>query len=131
MARILVVEDEADIRDLLCRFLQLLGHEVQAAADATETERIVCAFTPELVLMDLSLSGDVDGFEVTRRLRSDRAFDAVPIVAVTAHAMPEHRRRALEAGCDAHWPKPIIDLAAFADAVSSMVTHGRPSPRPG
>ena len=62
---------------------------------------------------------------LARRLRADAGFDQVPIVALTAHAMAEHRALALEAGCDAHWTKPIVDLGAFGGAVAELLQEGR------
>ena len=75
--------------------------------------------------MDVSLGGAFDGLEATRRLRADARFDATPIIALTAHAMPGDRERVLSAGCDEHRPKPIIDLLAFRDTVAPLASEGR------
>jgi len=127
MASILLVEDDPDIRDLMQTFLQLEGHTVATACDAAEADIALHRVLPDLILMDLSLPGGVDGFEVTRRLRADPRFAAIPVIALTAHAMAEHRERALAAGCDAHWTKPIVDLRAFGEALRDAVAKGRPS----
>lgn len=129
MARILLIDDEPDIRDLMRLFLEMEGHEVTSADNAADGIARAREAVPELILMDLSLPGGFDGFEATRRLREDSAFDAVPIVALTAHAMKEHRERALAVGCDAHWTKPIMDLQAFAQSLTRMVAEGRAATR--
>ncbi len=117
MAKILLVEDDPDTRELVRLTLELYGHEVVEARTAD----------PDLILMDLSLGGQFDGLEATKRLRADPAFDATPIVALTAHAMAGDRERSLAAGCDDHWTKPILDLSAFKDNVARMAAEGRPT----
>lgn len=125
MARILLIDDEPDIRDLMRIFLEMEGHDVTTAENAPDGIAKAQHVSPQLILMDLSLPGGFDGFEATRRLRQDPAFDSVPIIALTAHAMAEHRERALAAGCDAHWTKPIMDLEAFAKALGEAASKGR------
>lgn len=83
------------------------------------------SFVPDLILMDLSLKGSFDGLEATRRLRADARFDRTPIVALTAHAFPGDRERALAAGCDEHWTKPIAGLAIFRERVARLAGDGR------
>lgn len=124
MAKILFVEDEPDIRDLVRLALED-EHGVTVAATAEEGLRRAAEDAPDLILMDVSLGGAFDGLEATRRLRADPRFDATPIIALTAHAMPGDRERTLAAGCDEHWPKPIIDLFAFRDMVTRVALEGR------
>ena len=124
MAKILFVEDEPDIRDLVRLALED-EHRVTVAETAEEGLRRAAEMTPDLILMDVSLGGAFDGLEATRRLRGDPRFDAIPIIALTAHAMPGDRERALAAGCDQHWPKPITDLLAFRDIISRVAAEGR------
>ena len=128
MAKILLVEDDPDTRELVRLTLELDGHEVVEAATAEEAIVKAHAVRPGLILMDLSLGGKFDGLEATKRLRADPAFDAPPIVALTAHAMAGDRERSLAAGCDDHWTKPILDLSVFKDNVARMATEGRPAP---
>ena len=125
MAKILLVEDEPDTRELVRLTLELDGHEVLEAATAEEAIVQARAGRPGLILMDLSLAGQFDGLEATRRLRADPSFDDTPIVALTAHAMQGDRERSLAAGCDEHWTKPIIDLAAFKREVATAAERGR------
>lgn len=125
MAKILLVEDEPDTRELVRLTLELDGHEVLEAATAEEAIAKACVGRPGLILMDLSLGGQFDGLEATKRLRADPAFNDVPIVALTAHAMQGDRERSLAAGCDEHWTKPIIDLATFKKEVATAAERGR------
>jgi two-component system cell cycle response regulator DivK len=125
MAKILLVEDEPDTRELVRLTLELDGHQVVEAGTAEEGIARARADRPDLILMDLSLGGQFDGLEATKRLRSDPSFEEVPIVALTAHAMQGDRERSLAAGCDDHWTKPIIDLAAFKRKVATSAERGR------
>ena len=125
MAKILLVEDEPDTRELVRLTLELDGHEVLEAATAEDAIVKARAGRPGLILMDISLPGRFDGLEATKRLRADPAFDDTPIVALTAHAMQGDRERSLAAGCDEHWTKPIIDLATFKRDVATAAERGR------
>jgi CheY-like chemotaxis protein len=125
MAKILLVEDEPDNRDLIRMFLVSDGHEVATAATGEDAVAEAAGGAFDLVLMDLSLPGEFDGIEATRRLRADARFDRVPVVALTAHAMRGDRERALAAGCDEHIAKPIVDLREFAAEVARLVARGR------
>lgn len=125
MAKILLVEDDPDTRELVRLTLELYGHDVTEATSAEDGVTKARATGPDLVLMDLSLGGKFDGLEATKRLRADPSFDATPIVALTAHAMPGDRERSLAAGCDEHWTKPILDLPAFKDDIARMAESGR------
>jgi two-component system cell cycle response regulator DivK len=125
MARILLVEDEPDTRELVRLTLELDGHEVVEAGTGEDGIDRARRWTPDLILMDLSLAGKFDGLEATRRLRADVAFNGVPIVALTAHAMQGDRERSLAAGCDEHWTKPILDLGKFREMVTRAAEQGR------
>lgn len=124
MAKILFIEDEPDIRDLIRLALED-EHGVTVAETAEEGLRRATEVEPDLILMDISLGGTIDGLEATRRLRADPRFDTTPIIALTAHAMPGDRERILSAGCDEHWPKPITDLLAFRDMIARIAAEGR------
>lgn len=128
MAKILLVEDEPDTRELVRLTLELDGHEVVEAATAEEGVARARSASPDLILMDLSLAGKFDGLEATKRLRADAAFDTTPIIALTAHALASDRERSLAAGCDEHWTKPILNLGDFRDKVTRMAQLGRPAP---
>lgn len=125
MAKILLIEDEPDTRELVRLTLELDGHEVLEAGTAEEGIARARVTPPNLILMDLSLGGQFDGLEATKRLRADPAFNTVPIVALTAHALQGDRERSLAAGCDQHWTKPILDLATFRAEVTRAAEEGR------
>jgi CheY-like chemotaxis protein len=124
MAKILFIEDEPDIRDLVRMALED-AHGVTVVETAEEGLHRASEEAPDLILMDISLGGAFDGLEATRRLRADSRFDATPVIALTAHAMPGDRQRVLSAGCDEHWPKPITDLLAFREMVARVASEGR------
>lgn len=129
MAKILLVEDDPDTRELVRLTLELYGHDVAEATTAEDGVALAREVGPALILMDLSLGGKYDGLEATKRLRADAAFNDTPIVALTAHAMAGDREKSLAAGCDDHWTKPILDLSAFKDNVARMAEKGRSVPR--
>jgi len=125
MAKVILVEDEPDIRDLVRMTLEIDGHEVVLCPSAEDGVREALAGAPGVILMDIALGGPVDGLEATRRLRTEPSLDATPIIALTAHAFAGDRERALAAGCDEHWTKPIADLMAFKDMVGRVIAEGR------
>ncbi|HEY9420201.1 MAG TPA: response regulator [Thermoanaerobaculia bacterium] len=131
MAKILLIEDDPDTRELVRLTLELYGHDVTDATTAEDGVALAREVGPSLILMDLSLGGEYDGLEATRRLRADSAFDKTPIVALTAHAMAGDREKSLAAGCDDHWTKPILDLSVFKDNVARMAETGRSVKEPG
>jgi CheY-like chemotaxis protein len=106
--RILLVEDHPMNLDFLLRCLQREGYEVLTAIDgpAALDRARAPETTPDVILMDLGLP-DLDGWEATRRLKADDATRKIPVIALTAHAMPGDEQSALEAGCDDYASKPI------------------------
>jgi len=103
--RILLVEDNDMIRDMLQRLLVRFGYAVDVAVDGLAALD-AAASGPDLIIMDLSLP-KLDGWEVTRRLKSAEQTRTIPIIALTAHVMTGDRERALEAGCDEFETKPV------------------------
>ncbi len=106
MPKILVVEDNEMNRDMLTRRLRRKGFEVSEAVDGAQGVAAARAEAPELILMDMSLPV-MDGWEASRQLKADPLTRAIPLIALTAHAMPGDRDRALEAGCDDYETKPV------------------------
>ncbi len=106
MAKILIVEDNEMNRDMLSRRLERQGHQVYVAVDGKQALEMVSSEQPELILMDLSLP-EMDGWEATRRLKSDNTTQHIPIIVLTAHALKTDREGAFEAGCDDYDVKPI------------------------
>ncbi len=93
-------------RKLARDVLQAHGYETEEVAYGEEAVARAIEMEPDLIVMDIRLPG-IDGLEVTRRLKSDGCTERIPIIAVTAHAMPGDEERTLEAGCKAYLPKPI------------------------
>ena len=106
MTTILIVEDNEMNRDMLSRRLERKGYDILIAVDGENGIDVARANRPDLILMDMSLPV-VDGWEATRRLKSDEALKHIPIIALTAHAMANDREKALDAGCDEYDTKPI------------------------
>lgn len=106
--RVLIVEDDSSTVAVLRSILELvLGlRDVWVAQDGHEAIRLAYEHPPDLILMDLALP-KLDGWQVTRSLRSNPRFKRTPILAVSAHAMVGDREKALAAGCDDYYPKPI------------------------
>jgi len=103
--RVLLIEDNSDARQSLAEILGLHGHEVHQARDGQEGVAMALALRPDVVLCDIGLP-DLDGYQVARTLRADETLRCTRLVALTGHARPEDRRRAVEAGFDAHVAKP-------------------------
>jgi CheY-like chemotaxis protein len=121
MARILLVEDNEMNRDMLSRRLIRNGHTVLMAADGQAAIDMARGEAPEIVLMDLSLPV-IDGWEATRRLRADPATAALPVIALTSHAMAGDRERALAAGCDDYDTKPV-DLPRLLGKIAALLAR--------
>lgn len=103
---ILIVEDDLHSQIYFTKLLSVL-YDTAVAASAREAWTLLHDRSFDLVLMDISLKGDEDGLSLTRRLREEEKFKNIPIVAVTAYAFPEDRKRALEAGCTDYLSKPV------------------------
>ena len=106
MTKILLVEDNEMNRDMLGRRLQRRGYELLIAVDGAEGVAMAQAGAPDVILMDMSLPV-MDGWEATRRLKSETATQSIPVIALTAHAMSGDRDKAMEAGCDDYDTKPV------------------------
>jgi len=104
--KILVVEDNQDNRELVVKVLKINGYQVIEAVDGEEAIEKTKNENPDLILMDLFIP-KIDGYEVTRRLKSNIDLKSIPIIALTAHAMKGDMEKALAAGCDGYIPKPI------------------------
>ena len=106
MAKILLVEDNEMNRDMLSRRLIRKGYEVVMACDGQQGVDMAKSARPDLILMDMSLPV-IDGWEATRQVKAEPATQAIPIIALTAHAMTGDRDKALQAGCDDYDTKPV------------------------
>ena len=112
MKKILIVEDVELNRDLLMQLLED-DYELVSAADGAAGVEKAASERPDLILMDLSLPV-IDGWEATRRIKADAATAAIPIIALTAHAMSGDEEKARAAGCDDFMTKPIDEDLLFA-----------------
>src|SRR5690606_13907375 len=103
--RIALVEDQEDIREMVASLLEHWGHEVRQAESVQEGEALVCAWKPDVVLMDIGLP-DGDGYTLARRIRAAMGLETPRLVAVTGFGQEHDRQRAQAAGFDAHLTKP-------------------------
>src|ERR1700683_2127780 len=106
MPKILLVEDNEMNRDMLSRRLIRKGYDVVMAEDGQQGVDLAGTASPDLILMDLSLP-IIDGGGATRRIKAADATKAIPVIALTAHAMVGSQEKALEAGCDDFDTKPV------------------------
>ena len=125
MAKILLIEDHKDSRDLIRLVLELDGHTLVEATSGEDGLKVAAGFRPDLVILDISLAGDIDGIETLNRLRTDARFDATPVVALTAHAMKTDEQTIIAAGFDRYLTKPIIDFEAFKGQINDQIQNGR------
>jgi two-component system, cell cycle response regulator DivK len=125
--RVLVADDAAYNREVLVQNLED-EYDTLEAADGATALALARAEQPDLILMDLSLPV-IDGWEATRRLRSDPVTAWIPIVAVTAHAMAGDEGRARASGCDDYLPKPLDEVLLMLK-VREWLARGRSRRRP-
>jgi PAS domain S-box-containing protein len=118
--RVLIVDDQATNRALLRELLTETGFETHEAGDGAEALHFCAAWAPQLVLLDMRMPG-LDGYEVTKRLKATAAGRHTRIIAVTATAFDEDRRRAFEAGVDGFLRKPFHETELF-DAMAACVS---------
>jgi len=104
--KILIVEDNPLNMRLIEMTLRPKGYRLLGATDGEKALDMAIRENPDLIIMDISLP-KVSGLEVTKRLRQMPAFNHIPIIAVTAHAMKGDEAEIIDAGCDAYLPKPI------------------------
>lgn len=104
--KILVVDDNQDNRELVVKILKSMGYQMIEAIDGEDALKKAFAEKPDLILMDISIP-KLNGYEVTRRLKSQADFKDTPIIALTAHAMKGDREKAIEAGCEGYISKPF------------------------
>ena len=113
--RILVVEDQDSIRRMIEALVTARGYDVTAVASGTKAIDVAMTNPPNLVLLDLNLPGQYDGFEVCRRLRADPQTANVPVVIISALDDQESRNRATEAGATSYYTKPFSPIALLKE----------------
>jgi two-component system, cell cycle response regulator DivK len=119
MPKILLVEDNEMNRDMLSRRLIRKGYDVVMAEDGQQGVDLAGTAAPDLILMDLSLPV-IDGWEATRQIKAADATKAIPVIALTAHAMVGSEAQALAAGCDDFDTKPV-DLARLLGKIEALL----------
>jgi len=102
----LIIEDHRDSREMLADALEFSGYHVLQAPDGPEGEELAARHQPDLILLDISLPTK-SGLEVLRFLRNQEPTRRIPVIAFTAHARPEDKQQAIQAGCTAYLPKPV------------------------
>jgi len=123
MTKILLVEDNEMNRDMLSRRLVRRGYEVAIAVDGEQGIAMAASESPALILMDMSLPG-VDGWEATRQIKAAPATRAIPVIALTAHAMEGDREKALAAGVDDFDTKPV-ELERLLGKIEALLARAR------
>jgi two-component system cell cycle response regulator DivK len=119
MTKLVLVEDNEMNVDMLSRRLIRRGFEVVIARDGEEGVRRVQSEKPDLVLMDMSLPV-LSGWQASEQLKADPDTRAIPIIALTAHAMAEDRQKAIDAGCDDYDTKPV-EFARLLEKISALL----------
>ena len=117
--KILLVEDNEMNRDMLSRRLSRNGYEVAMAVNGQEGVDMAVSEKPDLILMDMSLPV-MDGWEATRQVKANPATRAIPVIALTAHAMVQDRERAMAAGCDDFDTKPV-ELPRLLEKIKTLL----------
>lgn len=123
MSKILMIEDDEYNRDMQSRRLMIKGYQVVMAEDAESGIDMARTESPDLILMDVSLPG-MDGYEATRRIKSQPETRSIPVIALTAWAMDTDREQALAAGCDDYDSKPV-DFRRLVSKIEALLKGAR------
>jgi|SRR5437762_5217159 len=119
--RVLVVEDDPDSLELMTYLFRAFGHEALGAGSGDMALDVASTALPDLILCDLRLPG-MDGFELLAKLKADPGLKSIPVVAVTAYAMPGDKERVMSAGFDGYVSKPI-DPQSFVREAEAFSTR--------
>ena len=122
MKKILLVEDNEMNKDMLSRRLSKKGQEVVFAMDGQQAIDNALIEKPDVILMDMGLPVK-DGLQATREIKASIETKAIPIIALTANAMDEHRKEAREAGCDEYETKPVR-LPSLLEKIENLTQYG-------
>lgn len=119
MASVVIIEDNERNMRLMRLLLRPQGYTLHEATSGQEALDLLRVIVPDIILVDIQLP-DIDGLEITRRLRQDARFASTPIVALTAYAMPGDRELFLRAGCSGYVTKPI-DTRVFPSIIAAYL----------
>ena len=119
MTKILYIEDNEDNVYMLSRRLKRKGFEIVVAVDGEQGVKMASSEKPDLILMDLSLP-KMDGWTATKQIKSNDDLKSIPIIALSAHAMEEHKQRAIESGCNDYDTKPV-DIERLLSKISAQL----------
>jgi two-component system, cell cycle response regulator DivK len=122
MPKILVVEDNEENRDSLSRRLQRRGYDVVIASDGKQGVALAQSEKPDVILMDLNMP-ELDGWEATRQIKAASETGAIPVIAMTAHALSGDQETALAAGCDEYHTKPV-DFPRLLSQIEAILKKG-------
>jgi CheY-like chemotaxis protein len=117
--RILIVEDNMDTYELVHFILEKKGFETFLAANGRDGVNAAVKQRPDLIIMDMSMP-EMDGWTATSIIKKDEQTKAIPLLALTAHALPGDRQRAMDAGCDEYITKPM-DLDELVEAIQYWI----------
>lgn len=123
--RILIIEDNMDTYELVRFILEKNGFETMLAMNGRDGVNAAAKQMPDLIIMDLSMP-EMDGWTATRLIKGNTSTSSIPLIALTAHALPSDRKRAFDAGCDEYITKPM-DLLDLLETVHGWVQRGNRS----
>ena len=119
MTKILYVEDNEDNVYMLSRHLKRKGFDIVIAVDGEQGVEMASSEKPDLILMDLSLP-KMDGWTATKTIKSNENLKSIPIIALSAHAMDEHKQRAMDSGCNDYDTKPV-DIDRLLNKINAQI----------
>jgi two-component system, cell cycle response regulator DivK len=122
MTKVLLVEDNEDNRDMLGRRLTRQGYSVCYAVDGPSGVNLAHHELPDVILMDIAL-GEMDGWEATRLIKDNPRTAAIPVIALTAHALATDRQKSVEVGCSDYDTKPV-DLPRLLGKINACLAGG-------
>ena len=124
--RVLIIEDEADSASLIQTFLESLGYQTEIAFNGIDGIALARQFSPNVILSDISLRHEMDGYTVARTIRNDSELNSISLIAISGYGQPEDKQRAKAAGFDAHLTKPL-NLNRLEKAIAEKIAQNRNS----